>query len=432
MTDSIKIYTSIEHVLATQVEIQSLPANLKQISNNYGELLSSKPATVWTKSPLTGAEFKVTPVFQNKLATPGELIGYEVSINMPACVVGNNALPQILVYGCCLFALEFLKWHLLKEECSLNIVKQLDLGHTTICEIDITYLLACEHHQEAKTFNAKIKNYGEATLNTKHSNPKQRKPIITYSSAGLTTVTITKPCHFEAKSYVKVGPVPRSYEQFPSRDIEKAIYAESESKVRLEFKADKKWLLRNDAESPFVWKNKNKTAKLCKKAFDDITDYLRVSEKLRSKRPKPDQIVNKLSPAEQRILLDYFDGIDPKKHPGLQSKSPQYFSSVKRKIEKEFRIDITIPWAIHSKQISPDLPDWMQLPVEYEPPAPLLQNCFVRDTAKAKLEQLRQLNATLIQRNMNAVVSQQPSQSVKKRGKEKLRITLANCGSRRN
>lgn len=396
MTDSIKLRVNIEHIDAIEEEINTLPFLVAQDINNNGEVLRSTAKPRWFKSMLTDAQYQVTPVFSdNKFARSGELIGFVISINVPACVVGNNALIQILVYWCCVFALEFLKSYLLVEGCSSAIVKQLDLEHSSIMGLALTFLLDCKDRAEANAYNLKIEQYGEATLNTKHTNAKQKKPITTYRSAGQTTVTITKPRNFEAKSYTKVGPVPRSFETFHSMQVREAVYGESSHKVRLEFNGDENWMLRNGGESPLTWKNKLKAAMLIAKAFQEIKDYLRVSENLRSKRPKPDQLAAKLSPAEQTILLDYFDGVDPKGHPSMVGKSAQYFSSVKRHIEDELRIDITIPWLIHSKQISPDLPDWMHLPAEYQAPAELAQYCFVRETAKAKLKQLRQINTQL-------------------------------------
>ena len=344
---------------------------------------------------MTGAQFKVTPVFRdNKLARKGELIGYEISINVPACVVGNNALLQILVYLCCVLALEFLKSYLLKAGCSPSIVAQMNLEHTSIKEVALTYLLDCKDRADANDYNKMIENYGEATLNTKHTNNKIKKPITTASSAGQTTVTITKYRAFEAKSYVKVGPSPHSFEHFPNPQVHDAIYGESCHKVRIEYNAREKWLKANGGDSPLAWKKRSKAVELIAKAFQEIKDYLRVSENLRSKRPKPDQIA-KLSPAEQTILLDYFAGDDPKQHPLMVGKSAQYFSSIKRHIETELRIDMSIPWSIHSTKISPDLPIWMQLPAEYQAPEHLVDHCFVRETVKAKLQELRQINAKL-------------------------------------
>lgn len=395
MTDSIKQFTSIEHIDATEEEINTLPFLVEQTINQDGEILSSTPKPQWIKSKLTGATFMVISVFSdNKFARKGELIGYLISINVPACVVGNNALLQILVYWCCVFAVEFLKSYLLDAGCSSAIVDQLDLKHCSVKEVALTYLLDCKDRAEANCYNSKIEHYGEATLNTKHTNSKQKKPIVTFSSAGQTTVTITKRSDFEAKSYVKDGPSPRSFETFHSPEVREAVYGESCHKVRLENNVDEKWLLANGGDSPLAWKNKAKAEEFIAKAFRQVTDYLRANENLRSKRPKPDQVA-KLPPAEQAILLDYFNGVDPKQHPSMVGKSAQYFSSVKRHIQNELRIDITIPWAIHSTKISPDLPEWMKLPAEYEAPDHLMDHCFVRDTAKAKLKQLRQINAGL-------------------------------------
>ena len=415
MTDSIIQFTRIEHIQATQADIDSLPFIRTQEVNQNDLILSSYPKSEWIDSKLTGAKYKITPVFRySGFSGKEDLIGYTISINIPACVIGNNALLEILVYACCVFALEFLKSYLLEAGCSRAIVSQLDLEHSSIKGLALTYLLECEDSKEAKANIKKIEMYGDATLNTKRTNPKQKKPITTWSSAGQTTVIVWKPRGFDAKAYVKSGPTPRSYERFDSDRVRAAVYAESRRKVRLEFDAGEKWLLDNNAESPLVWKNRARASELIAKAFQEIKEYLRVSENLRSKRPKPDQISAKLSPAEQTILLDYFDGVDPKNHPSMIGKSAQYFSSVKRHIEVELRIDITIPWLIHSKKISPDLPDWMQLPDTYEAPSALVEHCFVRKTAKAKLKQLHQINSQLASTQMPIVSKQKVSASAAK------------------
>ena len=93
MTDSIKLFSNIEHVEATEEDFNTLPVVVNQIINQDGEVSSSTPAYQWINSKLTGAQFKVTPVFRDKkFARKSELIGYEISVNVPACVVGNNAL----------------------------------------------------------------------------------------------------------------------------------------------------------------------------------------------------------------------------------------------------------------------------------------------------------------------------------------------------
>ena len=250
MTDSINLKVSVEHIVANEEERNTLPFLLKQTLNNDGEVLSSVPRPQWVESPLTKAKFQVTPVFLNKFARKGELTGYEVSINVPACVIGNNALLQILPYPCGLFALEFLKWYLLNAGCSPEIVQQLDLKHSSNRFLALTVLLECADREEAIDFNRKIQAYGEATLNSKHTNSKQKKPITAWSSSGQTTVTITKPGQFEGKTYVKVGPVPHSFETFHSTEVRKAVYAESSRHVRIEFNACEKWLLKNGGASP--------------------------------------------------------------------------------------------------------------------------------------------------------------------------------------
>lgn len=391
MCDTLNMFVRIEHVEYKDQDKATLPFLVSRVINQDGEFLSSVAKSASCKSPLTTAGFFITPVFREKIARQDELIGYMIYVNVPAAVVGNNALLQILVYYACLIALNFLKLWLIQSGCSLNVVDQLDLDHSEIHFVALTYLLECEDHAAAKGFITKIEHYGDATLNTKARNDKLKKPVSTFSAAGLTTVTITKHRQFESKCYVKVGPTPKSFETFDPPQVKLAVYAQSETKVRVEFNANLGWLRAQGYEEPLTWKNRAKAAEAHQFAFKELSDYLRVSEGLRSKRPKPEQIVSALTTAEQTILLDYFGGIDPKTHPTMLGKSGQYFSSVKRSIESKLRIDMTIPWSVHSSKISPDLPKWFKCPAEYVAPADLADHCFVRATVKAKLKQLRAL-----------------------------------------
>lgn len=395
MCDTLNMFTSIEHIDCTDQDRMTMPFLIGQVINQDGEVLTSVAKSGSSKSPLTNAGFFITPVFREKFARQDELIGYMIYVNVPASVVGNNALLQILVYYACLLALDFLKLWLIQSGCSLNVVDQLDLDHSEIHFLALTYLLECEDHATAKEFITKIERYGDATLNTKASNPKLKKPVSTYSAAGLTTVTITKHRLFEGKCYVKVGPTPKSFEVFHSPQVKQAVYAESATKVRVEFNANHRWLHELSYDKPLTWKNKAKAAEAHQLAFNEIRNYLRVNENLRSKRPKPEQIESELSITEQSILLDYFDGIDPKTNPMMRDKSAQYFSSVKRSIENTLRIDMSIPWSVHSSQISPDLPKWLVWPGEYVAPDTLVAHCFVRETVKAKLMQLRAMLSTV-------------------------------------
>jgi hypothetical protein len=50
---------------------RQMPYQRIQVINNDGELLESKPKTLWINSPFIGAKFQVAPVFQNKFAKKG-------------------------------------------------------------------------------------------------------------------------------------------------------------------------------------------------------------------------------------------------------------------------------------------------------------------------------------------------------------------------
>lgn len=56
MTDSIKLFISVEHVDATEDDIDSLPFHVDQTINQDGEVLSSTPKPQWIESKLKAAQ----------------------------------------------------------------------------------------------------------------------------------------------------------------------------------------------------------------------------------------------------------------------------------------------------------------------------------------------------------------------------------------
>lgn len=388
MCDSIILYLSIEHVLNSSEA--NFPYKVRQTVTHYGEVVHATGVTERFQSPLTGAEFLVTPVFKAGFARAEDLIGYLLSVNVPACVTGNNALPMNLVYWACMLSLELLKYSLIFQGADPDAVQQLSLECAQIREVTFTYLQDCDVKQKAIARVQDIYDYGQVTRNLNHTNPKQKKPVIVFSSGGLSTVTITNHRLFEGKFYVKEGPTPKSFETFPNAGVKSAIYAESGKMGRDEFKATANWLKANDAVSPLKFKNRAEANRLYERGYTAMAAFLRTSDNLRSRRPKPEHM-NVLTPTEKEVLTDYFTGVDPSEHELMKGKSQQYFSLVKRNIEKALRIDISIPWSLHSTKISPTLPQLFQYPGEYQPAAHLADYCFTRETAKLALVKLRQM-----------------------------------------
>lgn len=98
---------------------------------NYADMVT-------LKSPITGAGFKMMPCLDKDKKC---LIGFMVSMNVPACVIGNNAFVHVLPYEAAKIAMLLLKHYLKNIGVSRKSLKLISLNNAVIRFIDFTYLL---------------------------------------------------------------------------------------------------------------------------------------------------------------------------------------------------------------------------------------------------------------------------------------------------
>jgi|JI6StandDraft_1071083.scaffolds.fasta_scaffold112037_1 hypothetical protein len=179
MCDSITIRVVVDGIVDDGLKNRPWPIRVDSIYDQHGEIVAVKPAIINEVSPLTGAKFYIRPFFDNKNSLIGKLAGYEISVNPPACMIGNNALIHIRVYLAIMCSLQLLKFALLKLDASARAVRQISVKHVTVESITMTYLIPFDSYEEALEAERQLEEHARAILNTNHRNPKAPKPVVT-------------------------------------------------------------------------------------------------------------------------------------------------------------------------------------------------------------------------------------------------------------
>jgi len=141
MCDSHIIFFPVEHINTDAVPNHVWPGIRHQTVNHFGEVFSGRGKVLDGVSPLTGGQFKIRPEFKYYPNQPAQLSGYEVSINTPSCMVGNNALMDNLVYLSLVASRDLLHYNLLKLGCDPRLVKKILLKRAELRSVTFTYLV---------------------------------------------------------------------------------------------------------------------------------------------------------------------------------------------------------------------------------------------------------------------------------------------------
>ena len=386
MSDSITILFQAAGLTREQMAEEEIPFNVRTSSNQHGEIHGRHPEAWYAKSPLTGAGYKVTPVFDEDIDKPILVTAYLVEINLPACTVRNNVLIQNLVWTACKFAKLFLQYVLLTQGCSSRGVQRISLDAATIQKVTLTYLFPCDTHADALVLNDQFYYHADAVLN-EHLTKGKGKKVFRVGNGSDSTVYCKHRDH-EISSYVKSGKTTKAFDSIDSQNAA-AIYAVGSTFLRVESTLNKNYLKTSVLEKPSAWKTTKDGANPHSVGIVLVREQLRLDDKLRAVLPKPSYIQN-LSKNDQDVLNWHLQGKDARQHPlisGSQQARTQ-FSLAKNRIFKTLRIDISIPWAIQSKQVSQQLANVLQFNGQYRPPQHLDQFCFCLKTLKPLLQQL--------------------------------------------
>jgi hypothetical protein len=122
-------------------------------------------------------------------------------------------------------------------------------------------------------------------------------------------------------------------------------------------------------------------------AFQLIRDALRLDEKFRERKPRPQDLAG-LSDVQRSIVNAHIAGEDDKNQPQLKDKNRMHDWRLKKQILETLRIDLSIPWKVQRDALSPELADVLSWNNRRKIPRSLADVCFSRHLAKKTLAQL--------------------------------------------
>ena len=394
MCDSIEVDFLIDHPNETDL----WPFVISSTCDHNGEERRQRSPQKYVTSPLTGARFIVTAILTSN-ATTGKYVatGYRVSVNVPACLIGNNAILTNDVPSAVEAAYRLLKHHLVNERIDVNLLAKISLERAIITSVTPTFLFRLSSEDKARSMNDKFYRRAHALLKMP-TGAKSKAPVRIFASGKCKTIYVTPSREdYEITAYVKSGPNSNSFNSFPSSELQDQVYQESGKLLRVEIKLNKRWLKSNKLDTFKAWQGvkeftvekQNDPALLnpYQRIYQLIRDVLRLNDNLRLRAPRA-QDLKGLPESQQSIVRAHINGQDYKSHPALKDKHRVHDWRLKKKILETLRIDLSIPWAVQRDDLSQELVDVLSWDNRRKVPRPLADVCLSRQSTEKKLAEL--------------------------------------------
>ncbi|WP_146180925.1 hypothetical protein [Limnohabitans sp. 2KL-17] len=384
MADSLNFFVPIDTMTDADYRECNYPgqALLKvNLNGEYGGLIQR-----WIKVPglAKGNHFKIRGMWAGD---PSELrlSGYQISINVPANTIGNNALLTNGVPRATELAVLILKCWLKSQGCTYKGIDALDFENSKYMDVTPTFLHECGTHGNANQRQSDFITASEIRNADRYSGEFESATEFTpkafsYGSSKVKTAYLSERTH-KIPAYVKSRHT-KSTAVFSCNEVRERIIDAAESKLRVECKVYEKWLKDNQLTRPEDWRLYGDEAAY-RKVYALIRAGLLLDKGLRSRAPKQTDIA-KLCMADQEVLrwhLDEDDKHQGRNHPSILNKGDRiaqqkYFSAIKRRVFKALGLDISLPWKIQSAAMSTKLGELLVYPGLYEPPSDLEEHVF--------------------------------------------------------
>lgn len=389
MVDTVKLVLRLDQMLDKQE--CCFPYLVGQKTNENGEVVARFYERESIVSPVTGAKCKVRALSADSNSL-GPVAGYEMEVNVPACMNGRNHLLVNGVPRATEFAFELLRYYAADRGCTTLGLAQFMLENVRLLSVTPTFLfrfgtpeLALEHLRELWDYADGLLNHEQRSRTSKRK--KGRSCCYTVGADDCFTLYI-KLREFTIIAYIKQQNVPDAFETFPSPEVEQELVEMASRTIRVEVEVHGKWLLENGLDDPEAWRE-NPSA--YEKVFQLVRDTLRLDEGLRIRAPS-EATIAKLPADHQTVLIAHLAGENIRDHElvldcagtveqviDAQNKK---FSAFKRMALDVAAIDLSIPWEIQSTKLSAHLKDWLKVRKEFEPTDSIKEHVFSRTSFK--------------------------------------------------
>lgn len=346
-----------------------------------------------------------------KLNGDYQVYAYQLSVNPPATLIGNNVLMSNSVYQAALTHKYQLQINLAESGgVDPAYVKTISLKHCEFQEITLTYCLEFESDKQAVGFQSKLKRYAGIVLKSpRNTNQKISNKVGVSASGDTQSWYINKVEGRSVLFYVKDRNQKNKFSSFDAPEVASDIYAIGKRVLRVEIKLSTKYLMENGLSKPSAWRGAKGKA-VYQQQFDWLRTLLKVDADYRVNKPQQRHI-EQLSVCDKLVLDWHLKGKPMNRFPEFKSgewkKSP-----IKQRIQERLRIDIDIPWKTQCRIAIPGLSELLSLDRLVKPPKELLEHSHMPATVKSK-------NRVLRERVDAALAAAQIKWDAKARGKGK-------------
>lgn len=405
MVDTVKVVLRFDELSDIEREQCCFPYLVGQKTNENGEIKATFYERESIVSPITGAKCKVRAVSAPEAAL-GCVAGYELEVNVPACMIGRNHLLVNGVPRAAESAVELLRYYAAVRGCTPLGLQQFRLDNVRLASVTPTFLFEFDTPVEALEHLRELRDYAEGVLNheqrpRRSKVKKSNKPSYTVGADDSFSMYIRQR-EFVIIAYIKQQNVPDAFETFPSPEVEQELVELALRTIRVEVQVHGKWLKENDLDNPEAWRKKPSAYK---KVFQLARDALRLDENLRVRAPS-DATIAKLPADHQTVMRAHLAGENIRDHElvlncagtveQVVDAQNKKFSAFKRLALKETGVDYSIPWEIQSTKLSPHLKNWFVYPGEYVPSDSLKEHVFSRTSGKLAIAILAGVTDTLL------------------------------------
>jgi hypothetical protein len=329
-------------------------------------------------SPLTGAGFKITPVGMlipgsEERYQYGRIDGYLVEVNGPACAIGHNRQLVNGVPAAAEVAHSLLVYWLAANGCTKEGLDRVRLENAELESATLTFLFPFATKKLAREALLEFRRHCEGLINEKISAWGPKKPAAYAYPPGDPDASLSYTFYvgmreFKIIAYVKEGGAGKAF-LLPLDDaaLEAQVADESARTLRIEVQVHGKWLKDNKLIKVAQWRgNKDAYADV----FKLLRDTLRLDEiqlamdengGLRIKGLKKTTVPKlNLPEKDKKYLLWHLNDRIVRDHPdframGFGTALNSRISASKIRIYEKTGVDITIPWRVQSRQLSPRL-----------------------------------------------------------------------------
>jgi hypothetical protein len=367
VTDSIKIHISTVKINQESLVKVPRPQLIKTDQHDPNIMTGVLSKKQYPSSPLTGNGYEL----QTLTGAHGQILGIDVSVNVPSCLVGQNIEHGLSVYAASCSCLLLVYYYLVKHGVPKEEVNKLSHDDIDITQVTLTYLIG-------STDTAKDMELITNTICTLHPERKKHKGKYSEGTEGFFDADGNKTIRCNMRPYA-LSCYAKAPDLLTGTDHEEF----GKTHIRIELILHSSELKIMKRSKPHNWSTAHQSG-----AYAAIFEtyvrnkFFRLHDNLRQNRPDAKDIA-KLSGLSLSVFEGYMEGKDPRtksQFKEMKAKNPRaeqkLYSQIKRNIFEKLRIDISIPFSKHMQLSTAKLERLLVWVGDHHPSEDVVERCF--------------------------------------------------------